>query len=72
MKPRHGRALVAATFMAVGSLVVTPGARADAILLGSTSAATGINGLLVDGTPYDVTFVHDTYANVYSASTPFF
>src|SRR5205085_10381886 len=46
---------------------------ADAILLGPTNGATGINSLLVDGTLYNVTFVHGTYANVYpSGTTPIF
>jgi len=53
------------------SLSVTFAARA-ATLVGTTSEASGINGLLVDGALYDVTFVHDSYEDVYSATAPFF
>lgn len=41
-------------------------------LVGTTSAATGIDGLLVDGVTYNVTFVHDSYNNVYSSTPPTF
>jgi hypothetical protein len=47
-------------------------ARADPVLVGSTLDATGITGLVVDGTVYDVTFVHDSYGNVYGSNTPIF
>jgi hypothetical protein len=47
-------------------------ARADPVLVGNIFAATGINGLVVDGTVYSVTFFHDTYANVYGSTTPIF
>ena len=47
-------------------------ASADPVLVGSTFGATGITGLVVDGTVYNVTFVHDTYANVYGSNLPIF
>jgi len=68
----HARVLTCALVAATVSLAVISAARADAVLVGSTSAATGVTGLLVDGILYDVTFVHDTYANVFTTSTPFF
>ena len=42
-----------------------------ATLDGTTSAATGIGGLVVDGTTYDVTFTYNTYNSVYSSSPTF-
>jgi len=47
-------------------------ARADPVLVGSAFDATGITGLVVDGTVYDVTFAHDSYENVYGSTTPIF
>jgi hypothetical protein len=42
-------------------------------IVGSTTNATGINGVVVDGTTYDVTFYYDvTYNSVYSSSPPTF
>jgi hypothetical protein len=41
-------------------------------LVGTTSAATGIDGLIVDGVTYNVTFVHDTYNKVYASTPPTF
>lgn len=57
---------VAATFLfsSASSHAVT--------LVGTTSDAQGIDGLLVDGTTYNVTFVNNSYNNVYSATPPTF
>jgi hypothetical protein len=43
-----------------------------ATLVGTTSDATGIDGLVVDSVTYDVTFVHDSYDTVYASNTPTF
>jgi hypothetical protein len=43
-----------------------------ATLVGTTSDATGVDGLVVDGTTYDVTFVNGSYNNVYSSTPPTF
>ena len=39
-----------------------------ATLDGTTSAATGIGGLVMNRTTYDVTFTYNTYNSVYSSS----
>jgi hypothetical protein len=54
----------------IGVIVAGP-ARA-ATLVGTTSAATGIDGLVVHGVTYDVTFVYDTYNDVYASTSPTF
>ena len=43
-----------------------------ATLVGTTSNATGIDGLIVDGTTYNVTFTRGPYNTAYSSSTPTF
>jgi hypothetical protein len=43
-----------------------------ATLVGTTSDATGIDGLVVDGVIYDVTFVHASYDTVYASTAPTF
>jgi hypothetical protein len=43
-----------------------------ATLVGTTSDATGIDGLVVDSVTYDVTFTNDSYSNVYSSVQPTF
>jgi hypothetical protein len=43
-----------------------------ATLVGTTSDATGIDGLVVDGVTYDVTFVHASYDTVYASTPPTF
>jgi hypothetical protein len=43
-----------------------------ATLVGSTSDATGVDGLVVDGTTYNVTFVNSTYSTVYASTPPTF
>ena len=46
---------------------------ADATTLrGPTDAVTGINGLTANGVTYDVTFIYDTYNNIFSLSPPTF
>ena len=54
------------------SFAVTQPALADPILVGTTDNATGINGLVVDGISYNVTFIADTYDNVFGSTTPTF
>jgi len=41
-------------------------------LIGTTSDPTGINGLVVDGTTYDITFVSGSYNTVYNTAPPTF
>jgi len=41
-------------------------------LIGTTSNAMGIAGLVVDGVTYNVTFVNDSYNNVYASTPPTF
>ena len=57
-----------------GAIALSPAAPAwaDAMLVGMQSQAAGVTGLLVDGTLYDVTLVHDSYTNVYSSTPPLF
>jgi hypothetical protein len=43
-----------------------------ATLMGTTTDASGINGLVVDGLTYDVTFVYTDYENAYSSTQPYF
>ena len=59
-------AVVALSFAIAHSAAATP------ILLGTTDDATGIQGLVVDGSTYDVTFISATYNQVYGSSTPIF
>ena len=54
------------------SLAAVRPAAALPVLVGTTSDATGLTGLSVDGQTYDVTFVFDTYANVFADSAPIF
>jgi hypothetical protein len=54
------------------SLAIAHSASATPILLGTTTDATGIQGLVVDGTSYNVTFISATYNQVYGSSTPTF
>jgi hypothetical protein len=41
-------------------------------LVGTTSDASGISGLVVDGVTYDVTFYNSSYDSVYSSTVPTF
>jgi hypothetical protein len=41
-------------------------------LVGTTSDASGINGLVVDGVTYDVTFYNSSYDAIYSSTAPTF
>jgi hypothetical protein len=41
-----------------------------AILVGTTTDASGIDGLVVDGVTYDVTFVNASYDTVYPSGSP--
>jgi hypothetical protein len=41
-------------------------------LVGTTSDAKGINGLVVDGVTYDVTFVNEPYQTVFASTPPTF
>jgi hypothetical protein len=43
-----------------------------ATLVGTTTDATGIDGLVVDGITYNVTFSDASYNSVYASSTPIF
>jgi hypothetical protein len=47
-------------------------ARADAVLVGMTTNAMGVNGLVVDGNTYNVRFFNDSYDNVFPGNNPIF
>src|SRR5262245_33843844 len=67
--------LALAAWALIGScalLFVTDRAMADPVLVGTTTDATGINGLVVDGITYDVTFVDGSYDTAFAGSTPTF
>jgi hypothetical protein len=55
----------------LGALISAPAAQA-VTLIGTTSNPTGIDGLVVDGTTYNVTFVAGSYNTVYSGAPPTF
>lgn len=59
-------------FLGIVFFVASFTANAVPIVQGPLSAVSGITGLDVDGTLYDVTFVNDSYNNVFSSSTPTF
>ena len=61
--------LVAVALVAV--VEYAPVAKADT-LIGTQTDATGINGLIVDGTSYNVSFIFDNYNNVFATSQPLF
>jgi hypothetical protein len=64
--------LLMATALSVMVMEAAPlAARADT-LIGTTSDPTGINGLVVDGTTYNVTFVNGSYNAVYTSTPPTF
>jgi hypothetical protein len=64
---------LALIFTVAGILTFSPEpAGANAILIGTTGDAIGIAGLAVDGTLYDVTFIHESYDNVYASTAPTF
>src|SRR5262245_8601687 len=67
-------AVVAGTsFLAGGMVLSSPvSARADAVLVGTTAEATGLTGLVVDGNTYNVSFIHNSYDNVYPSNDPIF
>src|SRR5664280_2066128 len=43
-----------------------------ATLIGTTTNASGIDGVVIDSITYDVTFVRDSYNNVYASTPPTF
>ena len=65
------RKMLAAMAALVGVSVCAP-AFAAVILVGSTSNATGVDGLVIGGQTYDVSFVGGTYGGVFSGQTPTF
>jgi hypothetical protein len=75
MKSKLSAALILAiTSSLAGGMALSSNvpARADAVLVGTTTSAMGVNGLVVDGTTYNVSFFHDSYNNVYPANNPIF
>jgi hypothetical protein len=54
--------------LALSAVSASTGARA-ATLVGPTSFPTGVDGLVVDGTTYNVTFTQGSYDTIY-ATTP--
>ena len=53
------------------ALSTTLPARA-AVLVGTTTNAIGVTGLVVDGIQYNVSFFHDSYSTVFPANNPIF
>jgi hypothetical protein len=51
-------------FIAIGGMVAAGPSQAVS-LVGTATDASGLNGLVVDGVTYDVTFIHDLYNDVY-------
>src|SRR5262245_18636239 len=75
MKSKLSAALaLAITSSLAGGLALSSNvpARADAVLVGTTTNAMGVNGLPVDGTTYNVSFVHGSYNNVFPSNDPIF
>jgi hypothetical protein len=64
--------LILTTVFSALTLTSAPMVARAATLLGTTSNPTGIDGLVVDGTTYDVTFVNGSYNVVYTSSAPTF
>jgi hypothetical protein len=61
-----------AVFFVVGAMFGAGSANATLILEGSSTDATGIDGVMVNGVTYDVTFVNDSYSSVYAITPPTF
>jgi hypothetical protein len=75
MKSKLSAAAVVAvtSFLAGGMILSSPvSARADAVLVGTPTDATGVTGLVVDGNTYNVSFIHDSYNNVFPSNDPIF
>lgn len=62
--------LTVAASIVIGGIVGAGSAYATT-LTGTTSAATGIDGLVVDGVTYNVTFDPGSYSSVYAATPTF-
>ena len=60
-----------AAILGLGLILGSSAANATT-LVGPASAAQGFDGLVVDSVTYDVTFVHDSYNNVYASRPPTF
>jgi hypothetical protein len=54
------------------SALTAPIAARAATLVGTSSFPTGVDGLVVDGTTYDVTFTQGSYNTVFSVTAPTF
>jgi hypothetical protein len=68
--------LAGALFMGAMALAPSDAAWANAVLVGTTGSATGVDGVSIfEGNTfvvYDVTFVHESYAQVYHSTPPTF
>jgi hypothetical protein len=56
----------------IATSIVPAGLSHASTLVGTTSDALAINGLVVDGVTYDVTFYNSSYDSVYSSTLPTF
>ena len=65
------RNFAVAAFIVIGG-IVGAGSSYAATLVGAVGAATGIEGLVIDGVTYNVTFYHASYTTVYGSTTPTF
>jgi hypothetical protein len=63
--------LTASALIVIGAMV-GPGLSYADTLVGTTTDATGIDGLVVDGVTYDVTFENAAYNTVYATTPPTF
>lgn len=62
--------VVRRTLAAIVLMAASQVAAADPTLVGTTTDATGINGLMVAGQAYDVTFSHGSYDTLFTGTAP--
>lgn len=74
-RPSHrsiASTLLMATALSVMVMEAAPIAARAATLVGPSSFPTGVDGLVVDGTTYNVTFTEGSYNTVFSVTAPTF
>jgi hypothetical protein len=63
---------LAAAALGIAALLLVSGSANAAAILGTTDNVTGVSGLTVDGTIYDVGFAFKSYRDVFGVAEPFF